>query len=197
MNQKQTDAFTKLLDHVIRDFRFRPIKKNLPASVSNVLDIGCGPIPWFLNFNPKQFSNTQFTVLDKDNYTFVDKNYNVISIGAMIEKTLPFSDASFDCVTMFAVLEHLVYPEEILKEIKRILRPGGSLLLTAPSPLAKPILEFLAFTLHAIDEESIHDHKRYLSAKKISELLLRAEFLNVKSYYFEFGCNVFARAISG
>ncbi|MFA5870348.1 MAG: class I SAM-dependent methyltransferase [Candidatus Paceibacterota bacterium] len=196
MEQKQSGAFIKILDHIIRDFRFRPIRKNLPKTMSSVLDIGCGPIPWFMSFDPKQFSKVQFTVLDKDNYIFEDENYAVTSIGSMLEKTLPFPDASFDCVTIFAVLEHLVYPEEISKEIKRVLKPGGSLLLTVPSPLAKPILEFLAFMLHVIDEESIRDHKRYLSAKKISELLLRAGFLDVNSYYFEFGCNVFARAIS-
>ena len=196
MKQKKQDPFTKILDHIIRDFRFRPIKKNLPKNISSVLDIGCGPIPWFMSFNPKQFSGMQFTVLDKDNYTFENKNYNVVSIGLMIKKTLPFPDASFDCVTMFAVLEHLVYPEEIIKEIQRVLRPGGMLLLSAPSPLAKPILEFLAFTLHLIDEESIRDHKRYLGAKKISAMLSRAGFVTYRSYYFELGCNVFARAIS-
>jgi len=46
---------------------------------------------------------------------------------------------------MMAVLEHLTYPETILKEVKRILKPGGvGLILTVPSRHPNPLLEFFA-----------------------------------------------------
>ena len=61
-----------------------------------------------------------------------------------LEHKLPFENESFDIVTMLAVLEHLSYPEDILKEINRILRKDGRLVLTVPSKIAKPILEFMA-----------------------------------------------------
>lgn len=44
---------------------------------------------------------------------------------------LPFADQSFDCVTCGWVIEHLSDPRPGLSEIRRILRPGGSLLLLA------------------------------------------------------------------
>lgn len=44
---------------------------------------------------------------------------------------LPFADASFDCVTCGFVLEHFTDPRPALAEIRRVLRPGGSLLLLA------------------------------------------------------------------
>lgn len=44
---------------------------------------------------------------------------------------LPFADASFDCVTCGWVIEHLPDPEPGLREMRRVLRPGGSLLLLA------------------------------------------------------------------
>lgn len=44
---------------------------------------------------------------------------------------LPFADASFDCVTCGWVIEHLPDPRPGLKEIARVLRPGGRLFLLA------------------------------------------------------------------
>jgi len=44
---------------------------------------------------------------------------------------LPFADASFDCITCGWVIEHLADPVPGLKEMARVLKPGGSLLLMA------------------------------------------------------------------
>jgi 2-polyprenyl-3-methyl-5-hydroxy-6-metoxy-1,4-benzoquinol methylase len=44
-----------------------------------------------------------------------------------------FPDASFDVVVLSAVLEHVYNPDEIIKEIARILRPGGALFLDVPN----------------------------------------------------------------
>lgn len=41
-------------------------------------------------------------------------------------------DASFDLVFLLEVLEHLDYPEQALKEIHRVLKPGGYLILGVP-----------------------------------------------------------------
>lgn len=44
---------------------------------------------------------------------------------------IPFADESFDCVTCGWVLEHLLDPRPGLREVARVLKPGGSLLLLA------------------------------------------------------------------
>jgi SAM-dependent methyltransferase len=47
--------------------------------------------------------------------------------------------ASFDAVTLFYVIEHLPDPREVLAEVRRLLRPGGALLLRWPhtTPIVK------------------------------------------------------------
>lgn len=46
---------------------------------------------------------------------------------------LPFDDNSFDSVGTFNVLEHLYDPENWLKEMTRILKPGGSIVVACPN----------------------------------------------------------------
>jgi SAM-dependent methyltransferase len=44
---------------------------------------------------------------------------------------LPFADAAFDCVTCGWVIEHLPDPRPGLREVGRVLKPGGSALILA------------------------------------------------------------------
>ena len=45
---------------------------------------------------------------------------------------IPVEDARFDHVLLTQVLEHLPEPATVLGELHRVLRPGGTLWLTAP-----------------------------------------------------------------
>jgi SAM-dependent methyltransferase len=46
---------------------------------------------------------------------------------------LPFADGSFDVVTSFETLEHLESRRSFLEELRRVLRPGGLLILSTPN----------------------------------------------------------------
>jgi len=52
-----------------------------------------------------------------------------------LDERLPFLDASFDCAACVEAIEHLRDRYAFLSECARVLRPGGSLVLTTPNVL--------------------------------------------------------------
>ncbi len=79
----------------------------------------------------------------KVNYVGVDISQTSVDAGLrkglkvlvvdVSEERLPFDDSSFDLVYFSEVLEHLYNPDFAMEEFKRVLRPGGRLLLTTPN----------------------------------------------------------------
>ena len=79
---------------------------------------------------------------------------------------LPFVDHSFDLVTAFDVIEHIVDDRAALREFHRVLRPGGLVLIYTP---ALPWL----YNEH---DRIVHHQRRY-TAGELSEKLRSAEFM--------------------
>ncbi|MGY1454693.1 class I SAM-dependent methyltransferase [Streptomyces sp. SS8] len=53
--------------------------------------------------------------------------------GELTDGGLPFADGSADAVLFGEVVEHLVDPDAAMEELRRVLRPGGHLLLSTPN----------------------------------------------------------------
>lgn len=61
---------------------------------------------------------------------------------------LEFEDASLDCVTLQEVLEHLEGAAQAVKEVNRILKVGGALIVSVPNPFyIGAMLSFFRFEL--------------------------------------------------
>ncbi len=65
-------------------------------------------------------------------------------------EALPFRGACFDVVFCQQLIEHVVFPERVLAEIARVLRPGGALFLTAPNRLGRHTLPKLRRVLEEL-----------------------------------------------
>ena len=84
-----------------------------PASGSRCLDLGCG-------------AGEYRVALEKAGYRWTGFDYAHPKAPLWADAhALPFPDNSFDFVISLAVLEHIEYPAVTLREIHRVLKPGG------------------------------------------------------------------------
>lgn len=125
---------------------------------------------------------------------------NVQAIESPMEIVLPtIPDESFDIVLCLSVLEHLDEPQEALDGFRRILAPGGLVLVNVPSWRGKPWLELSAFRLGWSPSIEMDDHKRYYDPRDLWPMLVRAGFRpsGISCRRHKFGLNTFAACRAG
>jgi ubiquinone/menaquinone biosynthesis C-methylase UbiE len=81
-------------------------------------------------------------------------------------EAMPFADGSFSTVICTEVLEHVPYPGLALREIRRVLKPGGALIGSVPARSAIWRLRFLSSTCPG--DEPFHNEYR---ADEVREML--------------------------
>ncbi|HUE29222.1 MAG TPA: methyltransferase domain-containing protein, partial [Solirubrobacteraceae bacterium] len=121
-----------------------------------VLDVGAGEQPY-----RELFAHVEYRTTDWANS--VHPGARRVDYVAPADD-LPIPDESFDAVLSTQVLEHVAEPSDVLRELHRVLRPGGRVYVTLP----------LAWELH----EEPFDFYRY-TRYGISHLLRAAGFIEI------------------
>ena len=93
----------------------------------SLLDVGCGEMP-FRNCLPADVAYTGIDVPQAAAFAMRGSDAVIPFDG----RSIPFPDASFDTVLCTEVLEHAASPRQLVGEIERVLKPGGTLIATVP-----------------------------------------------------------------
>jgi ubiquinone/menaquinone biosynthesis C-methylase UbiE len=122
--------FNELIDKM----QFRALRRALAVADlrrgARVLDVGCGTGRWIRRFGEMGLLavgvDSTIGMLD-----FAHDQAGTQRLTAGIAQQLPFADASFDCVSDVTVVQHIpaTTQPEALREMIRVLKPGGSLIL--------------------------------------------------------------------
>ena len=104
---------------IFKQLQLRKFKRFSSYLYGDVLDIGCGDMPFKNMINCRSYRGLDFRHLP-----------GVDLVGD--SHCLPFKEESFDSLIMTEVMEHIFSPLRALEEVKRVLRPGGYAYITVP-----------------------------------------------------------------
>lgn len=164
-----------------------------------ILDIGCGSTPFFLaQCDVDERVGMDQTVTDAVRDEWAAKGIRLVKQDLDVRVPLPFEDGYFDVVTLLAVFEHIAAEKlpTIIREIRRVLRPGGAFVMTTPASWTDPILWTMS-RLHLVSHQEIGEHEETHTHESIRKILMAGGFdeTNIFQGSFELGMNLWAKAI--
>ncbi|HWR53549.1 MAG TPA: class I SAM-dependent methyltransferase [Bryobacteraceae bacterium] len=146
--------FERRIEDAVRDFA-----AGLPAG-ARVLDAGAGELQY-----AKHFDRHRYVAVD---LACGDELWDYSKLNAIADLVaLPFPCGAFDAAINIVTLEHVAEPGAVIRELGRVLAPGGALLLVVPQD----------WEVH----QAPHDYFRY-TRYGVRYLLERAGFTSVRVY---------------
>lgn len=107
-----------------------PLFKTAIGTGKRVLDLGCRSGALTRHF----LEGNEVLGLDVDAAALAKAaELGIEPVQANVEEPLPFEDATFDAVVAGELLEHLQFPDALVAEARRVLRPGGALVGSVPN----------------------------------------------------------------
>ena len=132
----------------------------------SLLDIGCG-MGMFVEVAARSGWDAWGIDLNEHAVKWAQENVSPkVRYGTVAD--LDFAEGSFDCVTMFDVIEHLDDPRQQLEEVWRILRPGGLLVLITPDAGA---LVSRALGAGWLEMKRAPEHLHFFTAEGLAQML--------------------------
>lgn len=173
---------------------FREACAGKPRDAVAVLDYGCGDGKYFPYFMREGFSADKIHGLEVSQRR-VDRCHeigwaNVRFLGK--GEKFPYADGAFDIVNMMEVIEHIPADAAgaVLAEIRRVLKPGGFLMLSTPNYPVKRFYDLADACLHGLwrrlrddpTHVTFYDHARLHAAcdplfSSVEERLFKPGFL--------------------
>jgi SAM-dependent methyltransferase len=140
--------------YLIRNRLLHTITELATNLKGRMMDFGCGQKPYQSLFKVDEYIGLDFK---NPGHPHINESIDVFYDG----KTIPFPNESFDSIFSSEVFEHIFNLPEIIKELNRVLKTGGNILITCP----------FAFCEH----ETPNDYARYTSFA-IRDLFLKNGF---------------------
>jgi len=141
---------------------------------TRLLDVGCGE-GFFLFNASKAGYTTKGIEISQDVAEYARREFG-LDVEAKPFEELRFAENYFDVVTLWQVLEHVPYPLMVLKEVHKILKPGG--LLATSTPDIEGILAKI-FRRKWWNLRRLHINQ--FTTKTLTDMLNRAGFKNIFS----------------
>ena len=146
----------------------------VPSGASlEILDVGCGS-----GANSRALAAKGHTVHGVDLSEAAIERYRLEGFEGRvsdIENGLDYPDASFDIVFCSEVIEHMTSPEVLVRDMNRVLKPAGQLVLSTPNS-AFWLYRLLGIFGYTVSELQHPKHFQFFSRRSLLKLLENADF---------------------
>ncbi|VEP13231.1 conserved hypothetical protein [Hyella patelloides LEGE 07179] len=144
---------------------FRVVDSHKSYLHGHLVDLGCGNVPYYEWYKDRV---DKVTCID---WPQSNHEAKYVDVFANLNQSLPLEDSSVDCVFSTSVLEHISEPLVLLKEISRILKQDGYLILSVPFlyHLHEEPFDYYRYTPHGL---------KHLAEKASLEVVLLKHFGN-------------------
>ncbi|WP_055565945.1 class I SAM-dependent methyltransferase, partial [Streptomyces atriruber] len=159
------------------------------ARTATVLDIGCGDGTAAATAAPLLAGHRVVGVdWSQDALKRAHARLPYVVRGELSDGGLPFADGAADAVLFSEVVEHLVDPDSALDELRRVLRPGGHLMLSTPNLAAwynrglllagvQPVFSEVSLrAIHGRPGKEVVGHLRLYTARALREFVAASGF---------------------
>ena len=174
------------LDEEGNDFsKISPLWPQISNS-ARVLDIGCGAGSVSAHLVKKGYEVYGLDIQEEAVRRAQQKGLKAQVYD--ISRKLPFTEAFFDCVLALDILEHIFDPMACLREVHRVLKPDGHVIVTLPLHfnlrerlrilLGKGIIDIRSLSLDkaGILKSWTFDHIRFFTLAEAKEMFRQAGF---------------------
>lgn len=159
-------------------FEIEPL---LPTNINRVLEIGCGTggtLQWL-----KRVKNCTWVggvELNEEAASIAKDKLDFFISGNVERMVLPLEKCSLDLILCLDVLEHLVDPWLTVKNLTKLLKPGGALIVSLPNIMHRSALFPLLlhdrwdYTMSGILDRT---HLRFFTRKTAIELVIQGDLI--------------------
>ncbi len=177
ISKSPTHPFTYSFTTCFKVEEITKMLKDTPPK-GEVLEMGCGSA-YFLTVLRKEFpeANFKFTGIDLEKDA-VDVAKPFLKPGDEIVhgsvEDMPFTDNKFDLILYLDVIEHVGDDKKSLSEAFRVLKPGGTLIVSTPNSSALLTDTFFCEYMH--DHDHMENQRPGYTKEELSTLLENEKF---------------------
>ena len=147
-------------------------------SGQKLFEIGCGRCEMLNSFSKLGFEISGVDSSERAR-NFAPTNISKLEILDISKNNLPFDNNEFDVIFTKSVIEHISDPTQLMKEILRILKPKGLIIVLTPDWVSQ---------METFYEHPTHVHP--YQPKGLEDLLIMSGFINTNSENFFYNENL-------
>jgi SAM-dependent methyltransferase len=162
---------------------YQCILKNSHFLKGETLDFGCGSKPYRSLFKVEKYVGLD---MQETGHSHVNENIDFFYDG----KKIPFADNHFESIFTSEVFEHIFNLDEILKELHRVLKVNGHILITAPFVWDEheAPYDFARYTSYGLKNLMERNGFKIISLEKTSsfiEVIAQLQALYISKFFYK------------